>query len=80
MLNSFATDFFSLCPHNFTPVCDLFLQARKMKSSENGKGGAPNNDNSNCVVESGTKPTKVIDGGWGWVVMAASFVHWGLSG
>ena len=50
----------------------------KMKPSENGKGGAPNQ--SNCVAESGTKTTKVIDGGWGWVVMAASFVHWGLSG
>ena len=51
-----------------------------MQPSESGKGGAPYNDNSNCVVESGTKPTKVIDGGWGWVVVAASFVHWGLSG
>ena len=51
----------------------------KMNPSKNGKGSAPNNDQSYCVVESGTKPTKVIDHGWGWVVMAASFVHLGIS-
>ena len=50
-----------------------------MNPSKNGKGSAPNNDQSYCVVESGTKPTKVIDHGWGWVVMAASFVHLGIS-
>ena len=51
-----------------------------MKVSEIEKGGARSNGQSNCVVESETKPTKVIDGGWGWVAMAASFVHWGISG
>ena len=34
----------------------------------------------NSVAESEIKPAKVIDGGFGWVVMVASFVHFGLSG
>ena len=51
-----------------------------MKPSENEREGAPKSCQSNCIVESETKPAKVIDGGFGWVVMAASFVHWGLSG
>ena len=67
----FNWSFFFLCPHNSTP---------KMKPSENEKGGAPKSGQSNCVVESGTKPTKVIDGGWGWVVMVVSFVHHAISG
>ena len=58
---------------------DVPLTDTKMKPSENEREGAPKSGQSNCVVESGTKPAKVMDGGWGWVVMAVSFVHWGLS-
>ena len=85
MQHSFATQYLmrvsSCCVLTIVLLfLDLPTTDTKMKPSENGKGVAPKSDRSNCVVESGTKTTKVLDGGWGWVVMAASFVHWGLSG
>ena len=84
MQHSFATNYLmgvsSSCVLTIALLfLDLPLTDTKMKPSENGKEGSPKSGQSNCV-KSENKLTKVIDGGFGWVVMAASFVHWVLSG
>ena len=51
-----------------------------MKESENGTQVVSNDIKATSNIESATQSSKIPDGGWGWVIVAVSFMHWFTGG